>query len=150
MKVSVLAIGKLRGYENDLGQEYLKRLSGSLTLKEIAVPKSALDDNRKVEEGLTLKALQENDFLILLDERGENLSSRELASKMSHWLTQGGRPMVFLIGGASGVSEKIRKRANFTLGFGRATWPHRLVRVMLLEQLYRAHQINIGHPYHRD
>jgi 23S rRNA (pseudouridine1915-N3)-methyltransferase len=78
------------------------------------------------------------------------MSSRDFAAKIKGWQEQGLAHLVFLIGGADGVTDDVRKQADFSLGFGRLTWPHRLVRVMLLEQLYRAQQINAGHPYHRD
>jgi 23S rRNA (pseudouridine1915-N3)-methyltransferase len=149
-KISILAIGKLRSAEAEWCAEYLKRLKGEVTIKELAAPKSLPPDaTQKAEAELLLKVVPSKTFVVLLDERGKDLTSRELATKISGWQEQNAE-MIFLIGGADGVIDKVRARANFTLGLGRATWPHRLVRVMLLEQLYRAQQINAGHPYHRD
>ena len=88
--------------------------------------------------------------LILLDERGQDLPSRDFAARLEDWQEQGAAQLTFVIGGAEGVLDVMRQRADFILGFGRATWPHRLARVMLLEQIYRARQITAGHPYHRD
>ncbi len=150
MKATILAIGKLRGPEADWCDEYQKRLKSEITLREMAAPKSLPSaETQKVEAELLLKALPPKGFVILLDERGKDLTSRELARKMAQWQEQGQHP-VFIIGGADGVTAEVKAKAQFTLGFGKLTWPHRLVRVMLLEQIYRAQQINAGHPYHRD
>lgn len=146
----ILAIGKLRGAEAELCAEYLKRLKGEIVVREIAAPKSLPPGAaQKAEAELLLKAIPPKSFVVLLDERGKDLSSREFAAKLESWLTQRDG-LAFIIGGADGVTDGVRARADFTLGLGRATWPHRLARVMLLEQLYRAQQINAGHPYHRD
>ncbi|MFY9287816.1 MAG: 23S rRNA (pseudouridine(1915)-N(3))-methyltransferase RlmH [Alphaproteobacteria bacterium] len=150
MKSLVLAIGKMRGTEAEWCDEYLKRLKGSVSVKDMAASKS-LDGvaAQKAEAELLLKALPTKTFVVVLDERGKDLSSREFAAKVKSWQEQGDN-VTYIIGGADGVTDAIKQRAHFTLGFGKLTWPHRLVRVMLLEQLYRAQQINAGHPYHRD
>jgi 23S rRNA (pseudouridine1915-N3)-methyltransferase len=148
-KLTILAIGKLRGAEAEWCAEYLKRLKNEVTVKEFAAPKSLPPDaTQKAEAELLLKAIPPKAFAVLLDERGKDMASREFAAKIAAWNEQNSE-VVFIIGGADGVTGTIRARANFTLSFGRATWPHRLVRVMLLEQIYRARQINAGHPYHR-
>lgn len=150
MKTLILAIGKMHGAETEACDEYLKRLQGDIIVKEMAVSKSLPPiETQKAEAELLLKAVPPKSFVILLDERGKDMTSRELAAKMASWQEQGS-DLIFLIGGANGVADKVRAKANFTLGLGKLTWPHRLVRVMLLEQLYRARQINAGHPYHRD
>jgi 23S rRNA (pseudouridine1915-N3)-methyltransferase len=151
MKTTILAMGKLKGSEAELCQEYLKRLKGDVVVMEMAAPKSLQSaQTQKIEESLFLKALTVRSFVVLCDERGKDLASREFAAKLPAWRERGAGAVTFIIGGADGVTDAIRARAGFTLGFGRATWPHRLVRVMLLEQLYRAQQIDAGHPYHRD
>jgi len=150
VKTLILAIGKMHGAETEACDEYLKRLQGDIIVKEMAVSKSLPPiETQKAEAELLLKAVPPKSFVILLDERGKDMTSRELAAKMASWQEQGS-DLIFLIGGANGVADKVRAKANFTLGLGKLTWPHRLVRVMLLEQLYRARQINAGHPYHRD
>lgn len=151
MKVTILAIGKVRGAEADWCDEYMKRLKGQVAVREFTVS-SALPahEAQKAEAELLLKAIPDKAHVVLLDERGKDIPSRELADKFGQWQTQGIADLAFIIGGADGVIDKVRERAQFTLGFGRATWPHRLVRVMLLEQIYRAQQILAGHPYHRD
>lgn len=151
MKTLILAIGKMRGAEAEWCAEYLKRLKGDVTVKDMAAAKNLPPaETQRAEASLILKALPPKSFVVLLDERGKDMGSRDLAAKIKNWEECGTATLVFIIGGADGVTDEVRSRANATLGFGRLTWPHRLVRVMLLEQLYRAQQINAGHPYHRD
>ena len=85
----------------------------------------------------------------MLDEHGENIDSVTLANRLAKWRDDGRPAAVFIIGGDDGLAPTLRDRASLKLGFGAATWPHQLVRVMLLEQLYRAVTILSGHPYHR-
>jgi 23S rRNA (pseudouridine1915-N3)-methyltransferase len=82
--------------------------------------------------------------------RGESLTSEEMADRLRRWQAAGRSTVVFLIGGADGLADSLRNRAELRLGFGKATWPHQLVRIMLLEQIYRAVTILSGHPYHRE
>lgn len=150
MKITVFAVGKIGRNEAALCEEYLKRLKGKVVVREMPSPKSLpAPATQKAEAQKLLSAIPAKAYAVLLDERGKDLSSREFAAKLEKWKEQASE-LVFLIGGADGVTDDVRKRADFTLGFGRLTWPHRLVRVMLLEQIYRAEQIAIGHPYHRD
>jgi 23S rRNA (pseudouridine1915-N3)-methyltransferase len=148
MKIRVVAVGKLKNSPLlDLCEEYIKRLGGKIALKEIDAPKAS---TTQIEAPLILKALGPQDFVVALDERGETLSSPDFAKKISVWGQQAaGGEITFLIGGADGLNDEIRKRSKFLLSFGKQTWPHMLVRVMLLEQIYRARQIIAGHPYHR-
>ena len=149
MKISVLAIGKLRGPETEWCAEYLKRMGNEVVVKEMAASKAlAPEQVQKAEAELLLKAIPEKAWVVLLDERGKDMTSRDFAAQFAKWQEQAA--IAFIIGGADGVTDEVRKRAHVTIGFGRLTWPHRLVRVMLLEQIYRARQINAGHPYHRD
>jgi 23S rRNA (pseudouridine1915-N3)-methyltransferase len=144
MRIHVLAIGRLRGAYAELCGAYAKRLTAPLAVKELTAP------TQEAEGKALLDSLPAKSFVVALDERGKDLSSRELAVKLAAWQDQGVRDLVFTIGGADGLTESVKAKADFTLGLGRKTWPHKLVRVMLLEQLYRAQQINSGHPYHRD
>ena len=151
MKITIYAIGKARGVEAEWCDEYLKRLGRDVTVREFAAPKSLPPDaTQRAEAQLLLDAIPAKATLVLLDERGKDMSSRDFAGKIENWQNLGTAELAFVIGGADGVTDDIRARAGFTLGFGRLTWPHRLVRVMLLEQIYRARQILAGHPYHRD
>lgn len=151
MKTLILAIGKMRGTEAEWCAEYQKRLKGEVEIKEMAASKNLpAAATQRAEAELLQKNIPAKSFVVLCDERGKDMPSRDFAAKIKTWQEQGMASLVFLIGGADGVTDDVRKCASFTLGFGRLTWPHRLVRVMLLEQLYRAQQINAGHPYHRD
>lgn len=144
MKLNLIAVGKVRGAYGELAAEYTKRLTGGLIVRELAAP------TQKAEGMAILAALPPKAFVVLLDEHGKDLTSRELADKMAAWQDQGVAELAFIIGGADGLTDEVKARGDFTLGLGRKTWPHKMVRVMLIEQLYRAQQINSGHPYHRD
>jgi 23S rRNA (pseudouridine1915-N3)-methyltransferase len=101
------------------------------------------------EAQLILEALPAGARLIALDEHGALWSSRTLSEKLAAWRDQGVAELAFAIGGADGLGAAVLRRADATLSLGPMTWPHLLVRGMLLEQLYRAQQILVGHPYHR-
>jgi 23S rRNA (pseudouridine1915-N3)-methyltransferase len=102
------------------------------------------------EAELILAALPGDARLVALDERGVSWSSRDLAERLAAWRDQGVATLAFAIGGAEGLGRAVIERADAALSLGAMTWPHLLVRGMLLEQLYRAQQILAGHPYHRD
>ena len=102
------------------------------------------------EAELILKALPSGVPLVALDERGAPWSSRDLAAHIAFWRDRGCGELVFAIGGAEGLGAAVLDHAEATLSFGPMTWPHLMVRGMLLEQLYRAQQILAGHPYHRE
>lgn len=148
MKIHLLAVGRLKASpQRDLFDEYVKRLSWKFQLHEIETPKGATSAQ---EEPYILKALPDDAFIVALDERGESHASPDFAKKIENWTQQApGNEIWFMIGGADGFSPLIRKRAKILLSFGKQTWPHMLVRVMLMEQIYRAQQIIAGHPYHR-
>lgn len=148
MKIRIIAVGKQKpSPTKDLCDEYLKRLTWNVSLKEIDAPKGSTSAQ---EAPLILKEIAKSSLVIALDERGETLSSPEFARKMESWRNQAtGNEITLLIGGADGFDNEVRMRAKFLMSFGKQTWPHMLVRVMLLEQIYRAQQISAGHPYHR-
>ncbi len=148
MKIDVLAIGKCRDQPiKELISEYQKRMQWHVGIKELDPGKHA---NTAQQEALIQKNLhKDTQVLIALDERGKAFSSEEFASKIGNWRDMGQSRLSFCIGGADGFSGDFRKNADFLLSFGKQTWPHMLVRVMILEQLYRAQQILAGHPYHR-
>lgn len=146
MKIRIIAIGKLKNSPQlDLCDEYLKRMNWNVSIKEIDAGKASTS---AIEAPLILKQIPENAMVVALDERGETWSSPDFAKKIGQWQLQT-QELVFLIGGADGFAEEIRKKAKFLMSFGKQTWPHMMVRVMLLEQIYRAQQILAGHPYHR-
>lgn len=146
MKITLAVIGKMKGTSPEalLMREYLKRMAWKITVKECAA-----SDKTKEAEAL-LATCKDAEKIIALDERGKDVSSRELALQFSDWQQQGISNIAIIIGGADGLDETIRKKAHLTLAFGRATWPHMLVRAMLAEQLYRVSTILDNHPYHRD
>jgi 23S rRNA (pseudouridine1915-N3)-methyltransferase len=144
MKITVLAIGKAKGEIEALCKEYAKRIKLPFTVRELS------GATNKAEGNAILSAMPAKAYLVLMDERGEDLSSRELARKMEGWQEQGTQELIFAIGGAEGASEELKARADFILGLGQKTWPHMLARLMLIEQIYRALTIIEGHPYHRD
>lgn len=147
MKIRIIAVGRLKNSPLlDACQEYIKRMNWQVSVKEIDAPKASTSAQ---EAPLILKALPEKAFIVALDERGETLSSPDFARKIAKW-GEIAPETVFLIGGADGFDNAVREKAKYLLSFGKQTWPHMLVRVMLLEQIYRAQQINAGHPYHRN
>lgn len=160
MKLIVHAVGRLKaGPERELAGRYFDRLTKSgpavglefSGVTEIAESRAQTATERRREEGQRLQTqlLQPGTALILLDERGKNLSSEELAGRVG-LLRDGGRKAVLVaIGGADGHDASLRDQADLMLSFGALTWPHQLVRVMLGEQLYRVTTILAGHPYHR-
>jgi 23S rRNA (pseudouridine1915-N3)-methyltransferase len=102
------------------------------------------------EESIALaNVIPERAVTVILDQRGDNLDSATLANRIARWRDDGRPAVVFIIGGDDGLAPALRDKASFTLAFGAATWPHQLVRGMLLEQIYRAMTILAGHPYHR-
>jgi 23S rRNA (pseudouridine1915-N3)-methyltransferase len=148
MKIRVIAVGRLKNSPlHDLCQEYLKRMSWQVSVTELDTPKGA---TAAVEAPLILKALKDPAFVVALDERGETFTSPEFSKKISTWQMQApGNEITFLIGGADGFDNTVREKARYLMSFGKQTWPHMMVRAMLLEQIYRAQQIAAGHPYHR-
>jgi 23S rRNA (pseudouridine1915-N3)-methyltransferase len=159
MRILVLAIGRLKsGSESELVERYRKRAAQAgrglgfrdVEVVEIRESRAAEAGKRKLEESIALANLiPEGAVTVLLDENGTSLSSAALTETLKTW-RDGGRPAaVFIIGGPDGLAESLRDKAVLTLAFGAATWPHQLVRIMLLEQVYRAVTILAGHPYHR-
>ena len=159
MRVLVLAVGRMKSVESELAARYQKRAAQagrnigirSFEIIEIKESRASEAERRKLEESIAIANLiPEGAALVLLDERGESLSSATFAERLAQW-RDGGQPAVcFVIGGADGLAETLRQRSRATLSFGNATWPHQMVRIMLLEQLYRAVTMLSGHPYHRD
>lgn len=143
--VDIIAAGRLRDKALlALWQDYSKRIVWPLALHEIEGKKPG-DEEQKILEKLDARAR-----VFVLDERGKSLPSREFAGKIESASAEGISKIQFVIGGADGLSENVRKKAHFLLSFGAQTWPHMLARIMLAEQIYRAQQILAGHPYHRD
>ena len=145
MAVTVYAIGRLkRGPETDLVARYTKRLKRlKTTVREL--PERASKDQ---EGEALLTSIPASAFVLALDEHGEDLPSVKFARLLGDQLDQG-RDLGFVIGGADGLSDAVKARADLLIRFGRMTWPHQIVRGLLFEQIYRAETILLGHPYHR-
>lgn len=142
--IDLIAVGKLKNDPLlDVFEDYRKRLLWKFSLIELE-GKNQADEHSKISEKLKPSAA-----LIIMDERGKSLPSRDFATKIDQWQTSHNH-IQFIIGGADGLSDEIRKKATMLMSFGSQTWPHMLARVMLMEQIYRAQQISAGHPYHRD
>jgi 23S rRNA (pseudouridine1915-N3)-methyltransferase len=151
LELLVVAVGRGRDAPTDaLFQDYARRCAWPIRLVEVQPRGAVAPERRKeAEAALLLDAAPPGTVLVALDERGRDASSAELAQRLGLWRDQGRRSATFLIGGADGLAEGVIERAAWCLAFGRMTWPHRLVRPMLAEQLYRATTILAGHPYHR-
>ena len=159
MRLVVAAIGRLKdGPERELAERYRKRAEQSgrrigfrdTEIVEIRESRAQERDKRMTEESVALANLiPERAITIILDERGESLDSATLANRLGRWRDDGRPATVFIIGGDDGLAPALRDKASLKLAFGAATWPHQLVRIMLLEQIYRAVSILSGHPYHR-
>jgi 23S rRNA (pseudouridine1915-N3)-methyltransferase len=155
----IAAIGRLKdGPERELAERYRKRAEQvgrrigfrQMEVVEVRESRAREVDKRRVEESIALaNVIPQRALTVILDEHGDSLDSAQLATLLGRW-RDGGRPAaVFLIGGDDGLADSLIDKAALKLAFGAATWPHQLVRVMLLEQIYRAVTILSGHPYHR-
>lgn len=159
MRLTVAAIGKLKaGPDRELAERYRDRAAKAgrslgfkaLDIIEIGESRAGRVEERIVEEGTALlKNADDNTVRIALDEKGTPLGSEAFAARLGGWKDSGRPAAVFAIGGADGLSPAFKSKAELIWSFGAATWPHQLVRIMLLEQLYRAITILSGHPYHR-
>lgn len=158
MRLLVAAVGRMKqGPERELAAHYHKRAvdaGRSIGLREIEIvelkeSRARELDKRMMEESIALaQIIPDGAATVLLDERGENLPSPDFAHRVQGWRDEG-RDVAFLIGGADGLAPSLHERADLRLSFGAAVWPHQLIRIMLLEQIYRAVTILSGHPYHR-
>jgi 23S rRNA (pseudouridine1915-N3)-methyltransferase len=159
MRIIVAAIGRLKqGPETELAERYRKRaaqVGRSLGLRDVEIVEireSRAEDagKRMIEESIALATIiPQGAAVVLLDPRGDNLDSAGLANQIAKWRGAAKPAAVFVIGGPDGLAASLADKADVKLAFGAATWPHQLVRVMLMEQLYRAATILTGHPYHR-
>lgn len=159
MNISTICVGKLKEkYLKQAIDEYSKRLSRYCKLDIIEVPDEKTPDNAsekeelmiKEKEGLSiLKHVKDNMFVIALDLKGKMLSSEELASFIENSGVRGNSNIAFIIGGSLGLSKAVLDRADFSLCFSRMTFPHQLMRVILLEQVYRGFRIINDEPYHK-
>ena len=159
MKITVIAVGKIKEkYLVEAIKEYSKRLSRycKLEIMEVADEKTpdgasrAIEDQIREKEGeRILKSVREGSYVIALAIEGKMLSSEELAGQIEQYGIDGISQLTFIIGGSLGLSGKVLKRADKLLSFSRMTFPHQLMRVILLEQVYRSYRIINREPYHK-
>ena len=159
MNIDIVCIGKLKEkYWVDALNEYLKRMKAYanvniVELKEAKLPENASlkdEENVKLEEGKSiLKAIKDTTYVITLEIKGKELSSEELAGKIEDLSLNGKSDIAFVIGGSLGLSPEVSGRSDFKLSFSRMTFPHQMMRVILIEQIYRAFKINRHETYHK-
>jgi 23S rRNA (pseudouridine1915-N3)-methyltransferase len=151
MRLTIIAVGRHKaGPLKALQEFYAERIRWPLTIREVEERRKLPPAELKAREAELIRdALPKDAVLIALDGRGKNLSSTDFADRLARW-RDADASLAFVIGGADGLADNIIDQAKLVLALGAMTWPHLLVRGMLLEQLYRAQQILAGHPYHRE
>ncbi|MCI8336258.1 MAG: 23S rRNA (pseudouridine(1915)-N(3))-methyltransferase RlmH [Peptococcaceae bacterium] len=159
MSHNIVCVGKIKEKYLQQGiDEYVKRLGPYTKLQILEVPDEPVGENlsaasleiAKNKEGeKILSKIPPDSFVIVLDSRGKNLSSTELSEKLDNLAVGGQSRIVWVIGGSCGCSQAILDRADYLLSFGRQTFPHQLMRMILLEQIYRAFRISRNEPYHK-
>ena len=159
MKITVITVGKIKEkFLKDAIAEYSKRLSKycKLEIIEVADEKTPDQASEVVENGIRnkeaeriMKYVKDDAFVITLEIKGKLLTSEELADKINQLGIQGKSHIAFIIGGSIGLGEEVLKRSDYALSFSKMTFPHQLMRVILLEQVYRSYRIINGEPYHK-
>jgi 23S rRNA (pseudouridine1915-N3)-methyltransferase len=156
MKLIILAVGhKMPSWITDGFNEYTKRMPREAKIELVEIKPEPRTTGKTVPQIMEAEAqriraaLPNNALLIALDERGTHWTTKQLSQHMQKWMG-GGRDVVFIIGGADGLHESIRGSANQLLALSAMVLPHGMVRVLLAEQLYRAHSLLCNHPYHRE
>ncbi|PTG91556.1 23S rRNA (pseudouridine(1915)-N(3))-methyltransferase RlmH [Staphylococcus chromogenes] len=159
MKITIIAVGKLKEkYWEQAIAEYEKRLSAYTKIDIIEVPDEKAPETMsdkeieqvKEKEGQRILAkVKPQSTVITLEIQGKMLSSEGLAKELDQRMTQGASDFTFIIGGSNGLHQEVMKRSNFALSFSKMTFPHQMMRVVLLEQVYRAFKINRGEAYHK-
>jgi len=155
MKLNIISVGhKMPSWVDSACAEYIKRMPRELSVQlvEIKPDKRAAGKNSEVVQEAEAKRILEvvgKDYLIALDERGQEVTTLQLAERMVAWLGNG-RDVSLIIGGADGLHSSIKQKADWLWSLSRLTLPHGMVRVLLSEQLYRAHSVIQNHPYHRE
>jgi len=152
MNFRLLLVGRSeRGLVTDGVDHYLGRLTRTFLVEQVVLPEAGKGEpayQQRVESERILAALKPGERVVVLDERGTHLTSPQFAGRISTWRDQGVRKVVFVIGGAYGMTDEVRQRADLVLSLSAMTFPHQLVRVLFAEQLYRAAAILQGSPYH--
>lgn len=152
MKIRLLMVGKTdRGAVGELCSQYMERVARMVPLEQVVVPeagKGAPAYQQQVECERLLAAIKPGERVVVLDERGTRPTSEEFAAQLGKWRDQSVKQLVFVVGGAYGLTDAVRQRADLVLALSAMTFPHQLVRVVFAEQLYRAYTILNRTPYH--
>ncbi|WP_284140623.1 23S rRNA (pseudouridine(1915)-N(3))-methyltransferase RlmH [Virgibacillus sp. LDC-1] len=159
MKISLITVGKLKEKYLKQGiQEYMKRLGAYAKVDIIEVADEKAPESMSAAEEAEVKRkegerilthIQQDTYVITLEINGKMVTSEQLAAKIDELATYGKSKIAFIIGGSLGLSEDVQARSNYGLSFSKMTFPHQLMRLVLLEQVYRAFRINRGEPYHK-
>lgn len=160
MDIKIIAVGKIKEkFYKEAIEEYLKRMTSYNNIEIIEVvdemaaenlSEKELDQVKAKEGERILSKINTDDFVVSLEILGKQMDSIEFAKFIENEMKEGfGRNLVFVIGGSNGLSKEVSKRSNKKLSFGKMTYPHQLMRVVLTEQIYRAYRIINGHPYHK-
>ncbi len=159
MNIRIVAVGKIKErYIQEGIKEFTKRLSRYCSLDIVEIDDEKAPENlsekemdivKKKEGDRILSKIPQNTFIISLEIEGKQLSSEDLSKKIEDLMIDGVNDITFIIGGSLGLSEEVRNRSNFKLSFSKMTFPHQLMRLILLEQIYRAWRIMKGEPYHK-
>lgn len=159
MKIKVITVGRIKEkYFVNAIKEYTKRLGAYCKLEEIEVSDEKCPENLSDKEMIQVKdkegdrilsKIKEGEFVMALAIDGKQLASEELADKMNSLALSGKSDITFIIGGSLGLAERVMKRSNFSLSFSKMTFPHQLMKVVLVEQVYRAFRIMKNEPYHK-
>lgn len=156
MNIKIIAVGKLKEkYTKDAIDEFKKRLGAYCSLSLVEIPAQEIKDEnlnekyKETEGQKILAAIKPDSYVITLEILGKSLSSKEFAQKIKTLSQEGHNEVVFVIGGANGLSKAVSERANFKLSFSKMTFTHQLIRIFLYEQIYRAFKIINNEAYHR-
>lgn len=152
MKIRLVLVGRTdRGYVAEGVAAYLDRLARTSPVEQVVIPEAGKGEpayQQRTESERIMAAIKPGERVVVLDERGRTLTSPQFAERLGSWRDQGVRQVVFVIGGAYGLTDEVRERADLVLALSAMTFPHQLVRVLFAEQLYRAFSILQGSPYH--
>lgn len=156
MNINIVAVGKMREKYIKSGiEEFLKRIQPYSSVKIIEIEAETAKSDEQIKKAMftegqkILNILSDNAYIVVMDISGKKLNSEEFASKIQNINTKGINQLIFIIGGAFGLDEEVKKRADFSLSLSDMTLPHQLARLFLLEQIYRAFKIINNEPYHK-
>jgi 23S rRNA (pseudouridine1915-N3)-methyltransferase len=155
LKLRIISVGhKMPAWVETACAEYTKRMPRELSLEIIEIKpekRAAGNSTENIQQAESKRILEVagNNYIVACDERGQEITTLQLADKLKSWQTLG-RDVSIVIGGADGLHASLKQRADWLFGLSKLTLPHAFVRVLLSEQLYRAHSVNLGHPYHRE